>query len=326
MFGEFTKQHLLTHHIWFLIFWSKIIIPSLSDFCENPNVGTLRLGFDTRMLVKCYDNPNMFEWWSVHSKRKISKKMLLEWIPETGLQLKTQMNLYQRRYDVGGTILKVSNVKEHPSALTGRVTGENIGMFTKMMIELADHMNFILHFLKEEQFYGFYNQTESKWTGILGKLHSKEIDVAVAEMTMTKERVSTFDFTCPLVLTRTRLFIKEPGSADVQWNSYLRVCLFITYFLCILIFIEFFLLKAFDHYIWLSLLSLIILSAILLTFIKIKISKKSSCVKGHLIEHHLYVWGIYCQQGLSGNLLTFYRIKKIYYKTCNFYTSIFSLL
>lgn len=40
---------------------------------------------------------------------------------------------------------------------------------------------------------------------------------------MTKERMDAFDFACPLILSRAKLFIREPGGADVQWNAYLKV-------------------------------------------------------------------------------------------------------
>ena len=92
-----------------------------------------------------------------------------------------------------------------------------------MMIELAQQMNFNLQFVFSEDSYGNYDHNDNKWNGILGKLESREIDIAVSEITMTKERMDAFDFACPLILSRAKLFIKEPGSADVQWNAYLRV-------------------------------------------------------------------------------------------------------
>lgn len=95
--------------------------------------------------------------------------------------------------------------------------------FTKLLNELALHMNFTIDFVAMDDIYGFWNESEHKWTGILGKLQSGEIDMAVTQMTMTKERVDAFDFTCPLILSRVYLFIKEPGNSDVQWDAYLKV-------------------------------------------------------------------------------------------------------
>ncbi|XP_016841021.1 glutamate receptor ionotropic, NMDA 1-like [Nasonia vitripennis] len=229
------------------------------------------------MLVKCYDDAELREWYSVNSSNKVITTDLMEWRRETGLVLKTRQNLYQRRYNVGGTVLRMSSVKEHQSLLKNQANGEGVAMFAKIMIELATQMNFRLRFVSSEDAYGVLNSSNNKWTGILGRLQSGEVDIATSEITMTKERMDAFDFACPLIITRAKLFIREPGGADVQWNSYL---------------------KAFSTSIWVSLIILIILSAILLTYMKTKIAK-IRCLKNYLVENHLYVWGIYCQQGLS---------------------------
>lgn len=98
-------------------------------------------------------------------------------------------------------------------------------MFTQMMKELANYMNFTLNFMYSNTYYGSWNKTNNKWSGVFGRLQSREIDVAISENTITKERTLDFDFACPLVLTRTRIFIKIPGSTSVQWNVYLKVYL-----------------------------------------------------------------------------------------------------
>jgi ABC-type amino acid transport substrate-binding protein len=103
------------------------------------------------------------------------------------------------------------------------MNGENHTMFTKIIIELASQMNFTLKFSWVDDFYGIWNESESKWTGILGRLQSQQIDLAASEMVMTKERVANFDFTCPLILTRAKLYIKQPGPSEVQWKTYLKV-------------------------------------------------------------------------------------------------------
>lgn len=109
-FSEFTKNHVLSYHVWFVVFWGPTN-KKLQDFCEKPDTNRFHLKFDTRMLVKCYDDPKLREWYSVNSSNEVMTNDLMEWRKETGLVLKTSKNLYQRRYDVGGTILRVSSVK-----------------------------------------------------------------------------------------------------------------------------------------------------------------------------------------------------------------------
>ncbi|XP_011500886.1 PREDICTED: glutamate receptor U1-like [Ceratosolen solmsi marchali] len=275
-FEMFTKLHALSLHVWFVIFWGPMK-RALHNFCEKPDKNRFHLNFDTLLLVKCYNNSHIHEWYTVNNNKEVQMTDLMEWQPGSNLVIKSYQNLYRRRHDVAGSLLRVSSVKEHPTSLVHRMNGENHTMFTKIIIELASHMNFTLNFSWIDDFYGIWNETESKWTGILGRLQSQQIDLAASEMIMTKERVANFDFTCPLILTRAKLFIKQPRPSEVQWKTYL---------------------KAFDHKTWISLIILIILSGTIVTYMKIKISKVD-CLKNYLVENYLYIWGIYCQQGLS---------------------------
>lgn len=96
-------------------------------------------------------------------------------------------------------------------------------------MELAIHMNFTLNVVSPNDMYGYKNKSNNKWTGIMGKLETKEIDVAVAEISMTQERLEAFDFTCPLILSEAILFIKMPDSYIVKWDVYLKVYVSLTY-------------------------------------------------------------------------------------------------
>lgn len=66
--------------------------------------------------------------------------------------------------------------------------------------------------------------------------------------------------------------------------------------------------KAFSSDIWMIMISMIVLIPALITLIKIHQSKK---MISHIIaENYLNVWGIFCQQGLSGkNKKYLYRLK-----------------
>ena len=109
-FANFTKKHKLAFHVWFVNFWDtndKV----LQEYCYHPNTKFFSLNFDTRMLVKCGDDSNLREWYSVNSKEQVLTNDLMTWSPETGLVLKSKKNLYQRRYNVDGSVLRVSSVK-----------------------------------------------------------------------------------------------------------------------------------------------------------------------------------------------------------------------
>lgn len=57
-------------------------------------------------------------------------------------------------------------------------------------------------------------------------------------------------------------------------------------------------LKAFSDHIWMIIMILLMLTPVLLTFMKIQ--QKNKYITNIVIENYLNVWGIFCQQGLSG--------------------------
>ena len=108
-FGNFTKNHVLGYHVWFLIFWkSKNQI--LHDFCNDPNDEVLDLKINIRLLVKCYDDPIIREWYSINKELGLQTYDLMEWRPESGLDIRDQKDLYERRTNAGGTILRVASI------------------------------------------------------------------------------------------------------------------------------------------------------------------------------------------------------------------------
>lgn len=105
-FAKFTRHHIISNHVWFVTFWGDF-----TDFCHRPNSSVIRLSFDTRMLVKCYDDPYLREWYSVDGSDKILINGLMTWSPTGGLNLTNFRSLYERRTDVFGTSLRVSSVR-----------------------------------------------------------------------------------------------------------------------------------------------------------------------------------------------------------------------
>lgn len=105
-FSHFTRSHLISIHVWFVVFWGDFL-----EFCHHPNSTVLQLSFNTRMLVKCYDDPSLREWYSVNGKDEILINDLMTWTSDMGLVIKNSGSLYQRRTNVAGTSLRVSSVR-----------------------------------------------------------------------------------------------------------------------------------------------------------------------------------------------------------------------
>ena len=82
----------------------------LLNYCTNPPGNPFHLSFNSKVLVKCYDNANLREWYSIY-ENKTEIRDFAKWNPKDGLFLKTQKRLYDRRPSIGGKTLRTVTVK-----------------------------------------------------------------------------------------------------------------------------------------------------------------------------------------------------------------------
>ncbi|XP_019888793.1 glutamate [NMDA] receptor subunit 1-like [Ooceraea biroi] len=165
--------------------------------------------------------------------------------------------------------------KESPffSVENGGTIGGFLGL---LLIELSRAMNFTMEILDPVDAYGSWNQQRNMWTGVIGQLVVGKADIGVSEFTLMPGRMDVVDFTLPLIHSRSRLYFKQPDSTDVHWSGYFQ---------------------AFSSGIWIMIVTIIITASILLTVMKAK-----KCFSASLLfENYMRVWGIFCQQSLSGN-------------------------
>lgn len=90
-------------------------------------------------------------------------------------------------------------------------------------MELARVMNFTIELCKLEDLYGHLNRTTMKWSGVIGRLIDKKVDIGVADFTMTEERLGVIDYTASLISSRSHLYIKRPDTFNFEWSSYIQV-------------------------------------------------------------------------------------------------------
>lgn len=84
-------------------------------------------------------------------------------------------------------------------------------------------MNFTIEILEPVDAYGSWDKENETWNGVIGQLISGEIDIGVAEFTVTTRRLEAVDFTLPFLLSRNRLYMMEPSGASIQWSAYFKV-------------------------------------------------------------------------------------------------------
>ena len=93
----------------------------------------------------------------------------------------------------------------------------------KIMTEVVPQLNLSIKFLPPAKDYGLYNESEGRWTGILGNLSREDIDIAFAHFGISTGRLESFDFTLPIYKVHNELYIKSPERYMVKWNAYAKV-------------------------------------------------------------------------------------------------------
>lgn len=110
--GEFARATRSISPISFPI-WLVVFLPHpgnpLEEHCRHPTDNVFNVDFNTQMLVLCYARPILVEWYAIRDNRTRTFDLAL-WTPDKGLLLRTQKNLYARRSDMFGDVVRVTSV------------------------------------------------------------------------------------------------------------------------------------------------------------------------------------------------------------------------
>ncbi|THK33012.1 glutamate receptor 1-like [Diachasma alloeum] len=273
IFEGIAKKLDMSYPVWLLIF-TKDADESVCEFCRHPHRNLFNLRFNSEILISCCDSNVIREWWS-KARNFTHATKIGEWIGEDrGIRWATNQSLYSRRHFFVQPTVRVSIVRG--SSYIWEKNGELDGYLGEILKELSLTMNFTISALIKEPYYGSYDPKTSKWTGVIGRIVQHEADMGASEFTLSHERINVVDFTIPIAIGDCRLYVKKLDGARLQWNAYFG---------------------AFKADVWALIIGSIIVTPIVLTVIKY--TKKRRHAFSMAIEHYLYVWGIYCQQGLS---------------------------
>lgn len=108
-FAEATKTYPMSFPVWFTLF---LYTPAndTHDHCREPIGNPFNLAFDTQMLVLCYREGILHEWYSVKGET-VKIFDLAKWDTDIGFIPLTNLSLYDRRNDMEGVILRAVTVK-----------------------------------------------------------------------------------------------------------------------------------------------------------------------------------------------------------------------
>ncbi|XP_017890616.2 glutamate receptor 2-like [Ceratina calcarata] len=255
--------------------WLVLFLPSYGNpmwnFCMNPVGNPFGLKLNTEMLVLCYDAPVLKEWYALRDNQTKTFS-LATWKPGERLRLTTKLGLYARRSNMFGETIRVSIVEE--SLFVEFKDGVLSRLYGSVLEELSKMMNFTIEVTSFMSMYGSWSEEERMWTGVIGDVASNKVDLGLGEFSMTSHRMEAVDFTLPLLMSRNRIYFKKPGTSTVQWSAYFKI---------------------FHENVWMAIICLAVFTPIPLTLMK----TKGRIAINVLADNYVYVWGIYCQQGLS---------------------------
>ena len=90
----------------FLIVFTKKNGEQISDLCLEPKENYFNLKFNSKVLIKCENSPIIREWYAVYAE-KILVNYYANYTKNFGLQLYSNLILYERRNSLEGINLKV---------------------------------------------------------------------------------------------------------------------------------------------------------------------------------------------------------------------------
>ena len=165
------------------------------------------------------------------------------------LNMKHVLPIWERRCDLKGQILKAGWIysrpyiyfKGHfsyPRGIHGRHIDGNhpnlTGMYYDIAQSLAHHCNFSME-LKEVKEFGV-RRNDGTWTGIIEMLRNRELDLAIVDITPTKERSKVADFSIGL-RSSDFILLQTTSKDSFNWEIYKNVfsnffwiCLFFSIF------------------------------------------------------------------------------------------------
>ncbi|CAD1478679.1 unnamed protein product [Heterotrigona itama] len=272
-FSRYSKSLKMSLFAWFVIFITEWMD---KKYCYNPSGNPFHLLFDTEMLVMCYGDPILREWYSVDGNNTVIFD-LVKWYPErqvgsstAALSLLTNLSLYERRNDLKGKVLRANSV------LVKVKNNKFEGYFNRVISELENYLNFTLDIAFIEKEFGIFNTTTKSWNGAIRLVASGEADIGLADFSMTNIRLDYIDYMIPIFTLRKSFYFKQPEVLTVKWFAYYKV---------------------YSFTLWMSLLMTIMIALFVLAFIRSQV--ESTNLISEISHEFIRVWGIFCQQGIT---------------------------
>ncbi|XP_043468169.1 uncharacterized protein LOC122502278 [Leptopilina heterotoma] len=273
---NFTQNRHVSENSWFIIFKKWREEKPLEEYCSNPRGNPLNLRFDTRMIVKCYDDQILREWYSLY-KNDTQIFDIATWNQTHDFKLLTKDKfLYSRRKDVGGVSLQLKHFRK--TALH-EDSKRIISFANRVMQEIADVINLTLEIEEEENSYEIANMSVQNRRELLKEMKNYT-DLIVGNVWKRNEK---FDYsqTPPISSTKLIMCIHKRNNVTKEYLQYS---------------------KPFHLHSWIIIILFILILPIFSTIIKIKQTynkNKNASWKKIYYENCFKIWRIICLQALE---------------------------
>ncbi|PSN53199.1 hypothetical protein C0J52_04507 [Blattella germanica] len=215
------------------------------------------------------------EVYRVSKTRSLRSNYFGTWTPNERI-VETGVQFYERRNNLQGIEPPVTILKRKEDN-----TYVVEGFFGKIWRSLEKTMNFTTEYSKPaDDAWGSLTKNGT-WNGMIGMILRNEVEIAVAEFTMTALRAGVVDFTIPLIDTRNCVLIRNPNAEeDISWLGFL---------------------EPFTSNLWIFVLTTIIVISLLLKLLYNLKLWYIGQVPPETIDTYsiIYIIGAFCSQGLN---------------------------
>ena len=151
-----------------------------------------------------------------------------------------QDEIWRRRKDLQGLTLKVATLNSPPYITSMVQNGDGEWVMEGMFAEVFHSLQHVLNFSYTLQpsvdgEWGAISSDGVNWSGMVGMLQRKDIDIAATDFTVTQERSAVMTFAQPITQIYHSLFIKNPSgsphfsaySEPLHWQSWTAIFILI---------------------------------------------------------------------------------------------------
>ncbi|XP_069683258.1 probable glutamate receptor [Periplaneta americana] len=219
-----------------------LLLSDAEDFLDDLFAG-VDIPFDCELLVARRHGKVVLltEVYRISPTHPLHKAHFGNWTPLQGL-MSQAASLYRRRNSLRGLQLKTSTINGTLIKITKSINNKPVkvgGHFGDVWHLLENTLQFLSDFYTPQNLWYGADQGNGSWTGVVGQVLNREVEVTNADLIVNKPRSEVVAFISPIELDRQILVIKLPDTKDLVWDSFLKPLnpeLYAVVLLCIVIF------------------------------------------------------------------------------------------